>query len=86
MTNEMKVFTQSYEVIDSKGRSLNYNDIVSAKIEDGRLILRGEHGNITASFSKWESSTVAPSPPSMVIMTAEEMRLRTKRGATSEDL
>lgn len=58
----MKVHTETYMVIDDHGMARNYFSISSAQIEDRRLILRSEGGNVIASFSSWKSSSILPTP------------------------
>jgi len=60
MNTEFKIHTETYKVVDSKGIPHIYSNVCSVKIEDKRLILRGQV-NVIATFSNWESSTVAPS-------------------------
>jgi hypothetical protein len=62
MNNEMKVSTETYMVVDDHGMARNYFSIGSVKIEDGKLILRSEGGNVIASFSSWKSSSILPTP------------------------
>jgi hypothetical protein len=58
----MKISTKTYIVVDDHGMARSYSSISSAQIEDRRLILRSEGGNVIASFSKWKSSSILPSP------------------------
>jgi hypothetical protein len=66
MNNEMKVSTGSCLVVDDHGMACSYCSISSVKIEDGRLILRAEGGNIIASFSSWKSSRMLHTPIKLV--------------------
>jgi hypothetical protein len=62
MNNEIKVHTETYMVVDDHGMARAFCSVLSVKIEDKRLILRSEHGNIIASFSSWKSSSILPTP------------------------
>jgi hypothetical protein len=62
MNNEMQVSKKTYIVVDDHGMARNYSSISSAQIEDRRLILRSEGGNVIASFSSWKSSSILPTP------------------------
>jgi hypothetical protein len=66
MNNEMKLHTETYMVIDDHGMARSYCSVLSVRIEDKRLILRSEHGNIIASFSSWSSSSIWPTPDCLV--------------------
>jgi hypothetical protein len=57
MSNEMKVSTGSYVVVDEKNMARIYSNIASVKIWDKKLTLLSEDGDIIASFSAWKSSS-----------------------------
>jgi hypothetical protein len=60
MNNEIKVHTETYMVVDDHGVARWFSSVLSAKIEDKRLILLSSHGNVIASFSSWGSSCICP--------------------------
>jgi hypothetical protein len=62
----MKLHTKTYIVVDDHGMARSYSSISSAQIEDRRLILRSEGGNVIASFSNWKSSSILPTPDDLV--------------------
>jgi hypothetical protein len=65
MNNEMQVYTGAYMVVDDHEMARTFYSVLSVRIEDKRLILRSQHGDIIASFSSWKSSSVLPNPDNL---------------------
>jgi hypothetical protein len=65
MINQMKVYTETYMVVDDHEMARTFCSVLSVRIEDKRLILRSQHGDIIASFSSWKSSSVLPNPDNL---------------------
>jgi hypothetical protein len=56
MSEDLKPVTFFYDVVSNNGIVRKFNNIASVVIDDGKLTLVSPHGNIVASFSKWQES------------------------------
>jgi hypothetical protein len=56
MSEDLKPVTFCYDVVSNNGIVRKFNNIASVAIDEGRLTLVSPHGNIVASFSKWQES------------------------------